>query len=287
MEEITRRVATNKMLMMDDISKSIPQTPVVRQEASIEERDTIQIASTAFQLPGKQPPLPAPEKAVVPSKALVPSKKQLADIRMTKLLQERCRQLCLSIFFRNQTKIQSLGLTSSIAGEGTSFIAMMMANILSRDVSNPITLLECNWEHPGFHEHWGFSPTPGLAEWLRGECTRSEICHQVAPTLTVIPAGDGRRDAVRSLQMMREKNIPDVFLHADGILLMDLPPIVPTAYGALAASLADALLLVVHSGITTEPLVAEAWTQLKDVPVYGVMLNQIDSCIPRWIRQLF
>lgn len=166
-------------------------------------------------------------------------------------------------------------------------MSMMMANVLSRDVPNPITLLECNWEHPCFHEHWGFSPTPGLAEWLRGECTRSEICHQISPTLTVIPAGDGQRDAVRSLRMMREKNIPDVFLHTDGILIMDLPPIVTTAYGPLAASLVDALLLVVHSGVTTELLVAEACNQLKDAPLYGMMLNQIDSRIPRWIRQLF
>jgi len=286
MEETTKIAAINKTFILDT-SASAPETPAVREEMSVDERDTIQIASAAFQLPVTPSPRPAPEKAVVPSKAMVPSTKQLADLRMTKLLQERCRQLCLSIFFRNQTKIQSLGLTSSIAGEGTSFIAMMMANVLSRDISNPITLLECNWEHPGFHEYWGFSPTPGLAEWLRGECARSEICHQVGSNLTVIPAGDGRRDAVRSLQMMREKNIPDVFLHAGGVLLMDLPPIVTTAYGALAASLADTLLLVVHGGVTTELLVAEACTQLKDIPMYGVMLNQVDSCIPRWIRQLF
>jgi Mrp family chromosome partitioning ATPase len=278
--EDTTKIMVNRALMVNT-SEPAPQVSAGNEAKPIHESDTLQVPSVAYPLPI------TPSTPSVPEKAVTHSKQQLANLKMTAMLQERCRQLCLSIFFRNQTKIQSLGLTSSVAGEGKSFLSMMMANVLATDTFSPVTLLECNWENPGLHEQWGFSQTPGLAEWLRGECTRSEICHQVSSNLTVIPAGNGRRDAVRLLQLMREKSISDVFLQANGLLLIDLPPIVTTAYGALAASLVDSLLLVVHSGLTTELLVAETLTQLKDLPIYGVMLNQVDSCIPRGIRQLF
>lgn len=278
--EDTTKIMVNRASMMN-LSEAAPQIPAANEEKPIDETDTLQVPSVTYPLPVTPALQPALEKTVARSK------QQLANLKMTAMLQERCRQLCLSIFFRNQTKIQSLGLTSSVAGEGKSFLSMMMANVLATDTFSPVTLLECNWENPGLHEHWGFSQAPGLAEWLRGECTRSEICHQVNANLTVIPAGNGRRDAVRLLQLMREKNISDIFLHANSLLLIDLPPVVTTAYGALAACLADSLLLVVHSGLTTELLVAETLSQLKDLPIYGVMLNQVDSCIPRGIRQLF
>ncbi len=222
------------------------------------------------------------KKAVTP-----PSVKQSAEMKMAALLQERCRQICLSIFFRNQTKIQSLGITSSIAGEGKSFIAMMIANSLARDVDKPITLLECNWENPTLHKHYGLQETPGLAEWLRGECRREDICHRIRPNLTVIPAGSAGRDAVRLLQRMQEDKLSDAFLHSDGILIVDLPPVATSAYGPLAASLVDSLIFVVHVGVTGEPVASEAYSRLEGLPIYGVVFNHVESRMPRWIRQLF
>src|SRR5438045_1238778 len=53
-------------------------------------------------------------------------------------LQERCRQLCLSLFFRSQPPVHSLGLTSSVSGEGKSFLATVMASTLARDSSDPV-----------------------------------------------------------------------------------------------------------------------------------------------------
>lgn len=196
---------------------------------------------------------------------------------------ERCRQLCLSIFFREQAPVRSLGFTSSLAGEGKTFLAMMAADVLASDSSKPVTLLECNWEHPCLHKHFGFSATPGLAEWLRGECDGTAICHRVDHNLTVIPAGDARRDAVKLLQQLRQIGISKAY---DGLLIVDLPAIVSTAYGSLAASIVESLVVVVHAGVTPDGMIAEACAQLKDVPVQGILLNQLESRIPRWIRRL-
>jgi protein-tyrosine kinase len=201
-------------------------------------------------------------------------------------LHEHCRQICLSAFFREHAPVRSLGFTSSVAGEGKSFLSIMTAQVLADDSTSPVILLECNWEHPNLHEYFGFASTPGLAEWLRGECSKEIIHHKIGRNLTIIPAGNGRQDAVKLLQQIQQKGLLDLFACSDELLIVDLPTIATTAYGAFAASLVESLVIVVCAGVTPEALIAETSTRLEDLPVQGVVLNQIESSIPRWIRQM-
>ncbi len=202
------------------------------------------------------------------------------------LTQERCRHLCLSIFFREQTTVRSLGFTSSINGEGKSFLALTSARALARDNDVPVTLLECNWEHPSVHEYAGITLTPGLAEYLRGEAVESSIRYRVDNNLTIIPAGNGKQDAVRLTQQLRKKGSLNNLLLPDELFIVDLPPVVTTAYGALIAGLVDALIVVVRAHVTPNTVIAEAYSQLKDLPVEGLLLNQVESHIPRWLHHL-
>jgi protein-tyrosine kinase len=242
---------------------------------------------------GKVHTSPAPAKALPavqiprqPGKASRPKSKRLADGAYVRTIRERCRQVCLSIFFREHAPARSLGFTSSIAGEGKSFLTTVMANVLAQDSSEPVTLLECNWEHPCFHEYFGIPPTPGLAEWLRGECDETAIRHTFDNNLTVIPAGDGRRDAVKLLRQLQQKGLRKTVAPANDLLVVDLPSVIPSAYGALAASLVEALIIVIRAGVTTDLMVAETCGQLKGLPVEGVILNQMESRVPRWLRRL-
>lgn len=202
------------------------------------------------------------------------------------MTQERCRHLCLSIFFREQTTVRSLGFTSSVRGEGKSFLASISARSLARDSGNPVTLLECNWEHPRVHEYFGIASSPGLAEYLRGEVNDRGIRYQVDSNLTVIPAGNGQRDAVTLFQRLRRSGSLNTFCQPNELLIIDLPPVLTTAYGALIASLVDALLIVVQAQVTPQALIAETCSQLNGLPVEGLLLNQVESHIPRWLQHL-
>lgn len=222
-------------------------------------------------------------KSVARSKQHPILKYQLANARG---LQERCRQLCLTLFFDEHAPIRGLGFTSPLAGEGKTFLSAVTAGVLANDSPDPVVLVECNWEHPTLHEYYRLPKTPGLAEWLREECSESEIRHKVDRNLAVIPAGDGRRDAVRLLQRLRQKDLMGTLAQSNELLVVDLPAIVSTAYGSLAASMVDALIIVVRAGKTPDALVTETCTQLKDLPVHGVILNRVESTIPRWLRQI-
>lgn len=214
------------------------------------------------------------------------ARNKASDEMAASALRERCRQLYASTFFREQHPVRSLGFTSAIRGEGKTYLARMTATVLADEQTAPITLLECNWDHPSFHEDFGIAPTPGLAEWLRGQCHSSRIRHQVGPNLTVIPAGEGGPDAMRLLRQFRQNGLLTSLIAPNELVVVDLPPVITTGYGALAASLVDALMVVVQAGATPDHLIAETVERLRGLPVEGLILNQVKSRIPRWIRQL-
>ncbi len=226
--------------------------------------------------------LPSKDSGKKPGKVVF-NQNEAANSRM---LQEQCRQLCLSLFSREHNPIRSLGFTSSIGGEGKSFLALVAARSLARDSNDPVTLVECNWEHPTLHENFGIPAQPGLAEWLRGTCNENEIRYQVDDNLTVIPAGNGIQDPVKLLKRVRQRGLLKTFGRPDELLILDLPPVITSSYGSLAASLVETVVVVVRSEVIPANMLAETCAQLEGSSIHGIILNQGSSRIPRWIRQL-
>lgn len=235
-------------------------------------------------------PLPSPAAPVVNKentpKKIISAKVNKGDAASARVLEERCRQLCLFTFFREHAPVRSLGFTSSIAGEGKSFLALITARVLAHDSINPVTLVECNWEHPEFHERFDIPATPGLAEWLSGMCDEEDIRYEVERNLTVIPAGDGSRDAVKLLKQVQRQGFLKIFEHSNELFIVDLPPIISTGYGTLAAGLLESIIVVVRAQVTPDSLVVETCARLNDVPVHGIIINQRKSQIPQWIQQI-
>lgn len=202
------------------------------------------------------------------------------------MLLERCRNVCISLFYRENAPVRSLGFTSSIQGEGKSFFASITAQVLAHDSIEPVTLLECNWEHATLHEYFDIPATPGLAEWLRGSCDEDDIRYQVAKNLTVIPAGNGSNDAVKLLNQLSAHSLQQAFKHTHELYIVDLPSIITTGYGSLAASILEAVVIVVRAQAIPESMVIETCSQLNASSIHGIILNQVESHIPRWIRQI-
>ncbi len=254
--------------------------------------DTIEKKQAELEIelpPEFDKPFPTPEKVNTKKtrgKKPQPTTSNKRDDANVHMLLERCRHLSLSLFYRENAPVRSLGFTSSIAGEGKSFLALVTAQVLAHDSTKPVTLVECNWDHPSQHEYFGIPATPGLAEWLRGMCDEEDIRYQVDSNLTVIPAGNGAHDAVKLLNQVQQHGLLNTFTPSNGLYIVDLPPIITTGYGSLAASLLESIVIVVRAQVIPDRMIAETCSQLKDVPIHGLILNQDESRIPRWLRQL-
>lgn len=304
--EVTQTIVvtqSNTHPMHDSVESSLPEAEILMpgQSSSQLEQDLPVTPIPESPIPvtaptdteTQPPPLQSP---VPPEPPLLKKKKkgrQIAapsirkqDVAAAQMFEERCRQLGVSIFFREQDVVRSLGFISAIQGEGKSFLSIITAQALAKDSSQPITLVDCNWEHPDIHRYFDIPATPGLAEWLRGECSPHAVRHRIQPNLTVIPAGNGREEAIRLLQQIKEQGLLNTFTTPDELYIVDLPAITSTGYGMLAASLVESLVVVVRAGVTPDGIIAETFRQIKDYPVYGVLLNQQKSHIPEWIRRL-
>jgi Mrp family chromosome partitioning ATPase len=230
-------------------------------------------------------------KKVQPRSASLPARafSQRERIAMHDL-QEQCRRFCLNTFLRKQDPVRSLGLTSAIAGEGRSLLSVVMAQVLAADSAAPVVLIECGWEPKSspasltIPAYFDIPSQPGLAEWLLEECKEDEMSYLVAENLTVVPAGNSRGDAVKMLQAMSK--MLDRFIHTHHFVIVDLPPVITSPYGVLAAGTVEALALVVRAGSTPAPLLREASNRLQGLQVEGVILNQMQSKIPRWLERL-
>lgn len=202
-------------------------------------------------------------------------------------LQEECLKITLPLFFRQRDPVHSLGFTSAVAGEGKSLLSALTSGALANNTGRPVTLIECNWDHPSVHHYFGISATPGLADWLRLTHERTEVLTKIHDHLTVIPAGNGQKDSISLMQTLRERGLTQLTDGEDDrIVIVDLPPIVGSASGLLAAQLPDALMVVVCAGITPRSLVAKANQVMAGLPVEGVVLNQTKSYLPRWLQKI-
>ncbi|MBV9713462.1 MAG: CpsD/CapB family tyrosine-protein kinase [Ktedonobacteraceae bacterium] len=212
-----------------------------------------------------------------------PSKRAMEEAQMLRI---RCKQLCVSTFFQGHASVRSLGFTSAISGEGKSFLARLAAEVMAEDDSTPVTLLECNWEHPALSAAFNLTSGAGLVDWLNEDCSLSAIRHRISNNLTVIPAGNSENNAIGLLRAFQQRGVLDVLTRPNELLIVDLPSMTTTPYGQLAASLVDSVILVVRMGVTPEGFISEASSMLKDLPMEGVIFNQVKSQVPRWLRQI-
>jgi Mrp family chromosome partitioning ATPase len=182
--------------------------------------------------------------------------------------------------------VSAIGVTSAVEGEGRTTMATGIAAAMAADLDRPVVLVEVHMAHPGMYQFLGIPPQPGLAEYLRQECSLTEAVRQIADRLFVLPAGDGVREAPRLIHQLVRADLRSRLGTNDVIWVFDLPPIHSTSYGVLATTLAEALVFVVHAGQTTDEQVRESLGRLEESAVRSIVLNSFQPQLPAWLRSL-
>jgi Mrp family chromosome partitioning ATPase len=187
-----------------------------------------------------------------------------------------------------------LGVTSAIAGEGKTTIAAGLAAALAQDGAflrqgrepGSIALVECG-EGERFPDlRLAVPPGPGLAQVLRGDIQLDAAIRGTAiERLSILPIGD----AAHSLPLLiRAPTLPATIAQLRSrfdLVLLDLPPVLPTTDARVLSRLADRLILVVRAGVTPAKLVGEAIGELGEDRLLGVVLNDTRRDLPSWLDQ--
>jgi capsular exopolysaccharide synthesis family protein len=173
-------------------------------------------------------------------------------------------------------RLKSVMITSSAPHDGKTLTSLNLALVLSGSYRLRVLLIEGDLRRPAIAAAANLPPGEGLSDTLKGVDDRKVPLIQLTDTLTLLQAGRPDPDPLsgltspRMLRLMREAS--EEF---DWVIL-DTPPLGPTADAGLLCPLVDAAILVVRAGQTPCAAVQTAIDTLGRDRILGVVLNAVD-----------
>jgi succinoglycan biosynthesis transport protein ExoP len=189
---------------------------------------------------------------------------------------EAYRQLRTNLQFIDiANRADVIVVTSARAGEGKSTTSANLALVVAES-NRRVLLLEADLRRPRITEYLGMERSVGLTNVLAGQVALDDALQVWGERgLVVLPSGSlppnpsellGSESMARVIQQLRDRF---------DTIIIDTPPLLPVTDAAVAARLADGVLLVVRHGKTTRAQVTNAARLLEPVGarLIGTVLN--------------
>jgi len=179
---------------------------------------------------------------------------------------------------------RSVGFTSTLAGEGTSTIALGTALALAELRREKVLLVDANWLRPSLTSDAHQDSALGLADHLARRADLSRSIRSLGRShLEFLPIGD--RDAARpTLRSLAAFLTTDVARFPT--VLIDLPPVLSGEMYVLPwATLLDHLFVVLRENATPLPLVRQALGKIG-LGAPEIILNRSAAAAPELARSL-
>jgi capsular exopolysaccharide synthesis family protein len=172
---------------------------------------------------------------------------------------------------------RTLAITSAHEKAGKSLTAANLAISLSRDVNTNVLLVDLDLNTPTLHEKLNIQPDKGLVDYLEDNAELSDIVFDPGiEDLTIIAGRSAGKESSELLASPKMNSLIRDLYKQDvaKIIIFDLPPLLRNDDALLFAPYADAVLLVVESGVTREDELRRALQLLDKANVIGTILNK-------------
>ena len=175
---------------------------------------------------------------------------------------------------REKMPLKRLLVTSALPKEGKSFVSANLAQVLVRQHGRRALVIDADLRNPGMHRHLGAPQTPGLAEYLLGECDEfAALQRGPMENLFFMPAGRATGSAPELLSNGRLKLFLQRVEPLFDWIILDSSPVIPVSDATLVAGACDGILMVVRSNATPSDLARRAREEFTDKLLLGVVLN--------------
>jgi tyrosine-protein kinase Etk/Wzc len=167
------------------------------------------------------------------------------------VIAEQIRSLRTNLnFLRNRDeKSQVLLFTSSINGEGKSFLSLNLGASLAL-MGHRTVILEMDLRKPQLRNSLNFSNSAGLSNYLIGASTIDEILRPVAENYYIIPSGPIPPNPSELLGSPRLAQLIAELRERFDYVVIDAPPIGLVTDAQLIAPYSDATLYIVRHNVT-------------------------------------
>jgi capsular exopolysaccharide synthesis family protein len=240
-------------------------TPTVQESPSFEKEEEIQRSTSVDQF-GQFQSL----------RLLVPPQSRLVCItEKDGLAAEKFRYLAVRLRQLQQNRpLKKLLITSTIPQEGKSTVAANLACALARRTQQKTLLLDGDLRRPTVAKLFGLGKTPGIADWLQGECGAAQSIYNLEETgLWVLPAGNVPRNPLEMMQSGRLSVLLDQLTGWFDWIVIDSPPVLPLADTSIWMRQADGILLVTRQGSTEKEQLKRGLEAVDQKKLLGALLN--------------
>ena len=161
--------------------------------------------------------------------------------------------------------LRSLLVTSASAEEGKTTVAVNLARAYAL-TGRPVVLVELDLRQPSFSRHFRLSSSEGVTTVLIGRAAaRDLMIEPLLNYLDVLPAGRIPPNPAELLSSPMLTDLLNELITAEGIVIIDAPPLNPVAdaQALLSNPSIDAAIVVARAGRTTADEVRRARTILE------------------------
>ena len=164
-------------------------------------------------------------------------------------LQEQFRQIRAALKYQGNPKgnIKRILTTSSIKGEGKSFVSSNLAVSLARS-GKKVGLLELDLHQPKLREIFGIDRGLGITDYLQGKATEKQIIipTEAQPNLSLIPAGFLIEDPSELLHNGKLEILLNYLDAEFDVLIIDTAPVLALTDATTLAPLCNLVLYIVR-----------------------------------------
>lgn len=204
------------------------------------------------------------------------TKSKLADeLRIIK------RPLVNNVSTANDKGIERANLiliTSSLPGEGKTFIAINLALSIANERDKNVLLIDADVANSSVTDKLGIKTSQGLIEYLENDAINfTDIVFKTdLPNFSVIPAGKRHQFSTELLASDRMNLFADEISerYKDRIIIFDSPPLLLTTQSLVLAQIAGQIVLVVEAETTPQNVVSQSVSKLANCDVVITLLNK-------------
>lgn len=200
--------------------------------------------------------------------------------RKNMFVAEQFRHLraALGYYGRNVSK-KKLLVTSSISGEGKSFVSSNLALSISLS-GKKVVLLDIDLRNPKTTEIFKMGKSIGITEFLEGNADPYEIINSTEfPNLFVVSAG---AMAVNPTDLLLNGRLNELFTYLEEIfdyIIVDTSPVDPVTDAYVLAEYCDTTLYVIRHGYTSKTFVRtiDQNNKIKALKNIAIVFNSVRS----------
>ena len=177
-----------------------------------------------------------------------------------------------------ESSLRSIMITSALAGEGKSTLALGLALSAAR-LHQRVLLIDADLRHPNLHQMLNLPNEQGLSTLLESDANvpNHTGIQSSGAYIDILTAGPVPIDAANLLSSQRMQELMAKFEDTYDLILVDAPPVLGMVDAILAASFCSGVLLVSRMGKVTRTELNQATAMLSKLNTIGVVANHANG----------